>query len=383
MKNNSLNFSEKTTVLTLPFYFDATPKRGNAGFPQVFPFHVKLDKDLGMFRQLSSDALDKVLGEAYYEGSMLAGGMNDTIIGSVRVNSAINFIKMNFPLKKGTKVLEIGCGEGQIIKKLSEEGIKCVGLEPGPQVLKIGNKNLSIIRDFFPSSKLKGKFDLILHFGVIEHIKNPVEFLKDQQKFLKKNGAIICGFPNFESDLRAGDISIFLHEHFNYFTKYNIGKTSEKSGLSLTESQESEGGGLLYTKLVQEKTSKGQAYDLLLEKIFIKNLKKFKSGVINFFKDAEQSDIAVYCPLRAMNLLYISGISDCRLVDDNLDIQEKYLPTFNRKIESFEELRRNPPKKILIYSRTFGDVIKERCLKTEELKNVEIKTVTDLVSLIS
>lgn len=364
----------------LPFYFEATVKNNNDGFPQIFPFRIKLDKKLGIFHQVSSKTLDSILNKAYFEGSMLAGGMNDAIIGKTRMNSAIDFIESNFSLKKGTKILEIGCGEGQIIKRLSKNGIKCVGLEPGAQVLRIENENLSIIRDFFPSKNLKGKFDLILHFGVIEHIEGPVTFLKQQKKYLKKNGAIICGFPNFESDLLAGDISIFLHEHFNYFTKHNITKTLEKAGLLLVKSKESKGGGLLFAKLIPTNLKKTSKYNFKLEKVFVKKFKRFKTSVVIFFKNERQSDIAVYCPLRGMNLLYISGISDCRLVDDNPNLQNKFLPTFNKKVETFESLRKNPPKKILIYSRTFGDLIKKKCMEAEELRNCEIKTVTDLVN---
>lgn len=366
--------------IKLPFYFEATEKNDNRGFPQVFPFRIRMNKVLGMFHQVSTKSLDDILEKAYFEGSMLAGGMNDLIIGPTRVNSALNFIKKNFIFKKGATVLEIGCGEGQIIKKLSEEGIKCVGLEPGPQILKIGSKNLKIIRDFFPSKKLRNKFDLILHFGVIEHIEDPVRFLKTQQKFLKKDGAIICGFPNFESDLRAGDISMFLHEHFNYFTKYNIAKTSQKAGLMLTKYADSAGGGLLFAKLIQSNSKKNSNYNLSLEKIFMKNLRKFKKAVVNFFKDVNQSDVAIYCPLRSMNLLYSANISDCRLVDDSPNLQNKFLPTFKNKVESFENIKRNPPKKILIYSRTFGDILKKKCLEAKELRGCEIKTVTDLLS---
>lgn len=380
MASKNIDFSKEVNALNIPFYFDATIKNDNGGFPKTLPFRVKLDNNLGMFVQLPDSKLIEILKKAYHEGSMLAGGMNDVIIGKTRSNSAIKFIKHNFSFKEGARVLEIGCGEGQIIKSLSSEGIKCVGLEPGPQVLEIENKNLSVIRDFFPSDNLQGKFDLILHFGVIEHIEDPVNFLRDQIKFLKDDGSIICGFPDFEADLKAGDISMFLHEHFNYFTKYSIGKVADLAGLKLIKSHESEGGGLVFAKLVREENKNRYVYDLFLEKKFIERFKNLKNNVQKFFNNVEQSDVAVYCPLRAMNLFYILGITNCRLVDDNPNLQNKYLPAFNRAIESFDGLKENPPQKIFIYSRTFNKVIKDKCQKELTLNDVEIFSITDFES---
>ena len=48
------------------------------------------------------------------------------------------------------------------------------------------------------------------------------------------------------------------------------------------------------------------------------------------------------------------------------------MPTFSYAVESFEQLLTNPPKLLLIFSRTFGQSIFRKCAETNELKNTKI-----------
>lgn len=365
----------------LPFYFEATNDSNNGGFPKTFAFDVFYDKELAIYRENNSDALKEILDKAYLTGSMLSGGMNDIVVGGKRVDDAYNFIYKHYKFKKGANVLEIGCGEGQVLRKLAKDGIQCVGLEPGPQVLQITGDNLSIIKDFFPSPQVDDKFNLILHFGVLEHISDPVSFLKEQQKHLKADGVIICAFPNCEPDLEAGDISMFLHEHYNYFTKAGIISAAPKANLSVEAIEVGPGGGFLFVKMVpsKKKTTSKLKFKTYTDEEFRKKMGDFNQKIVDFFSKGKQSDVAIYCPLRAMNVFYMAGITDCRLVDDNKNLQGKYLPAFNRKVESFEEIIKNPPKRILIYSKTFDKVIKEKCLKDTSLRNTEIQSIQDIL----
>lgn len=366
--------------LTLPFYFGATPKHDNAGFPQTFPFNLSFDKALQIYRQRDSKALKTILDEAYLKGAMMAGGMNDAVIGGARVDEVFSFIKDNFVLTKTTNVLELGCGEGQVLRKLAQRGIQCTGLEPGPQVLQIQGKNLSVINDFFPSDKVTEKYNLLLHFGVLEHIADPINFMLEQKKLLKKNGAIIFAVPNCEEDLKAGDISLFLHQHYNYFTRYGIEQLAKTIEMSLEKVIVAKSGGFLYAKLTldPQQTELNQS-PVFSDKQFKQSMKEFNHAVKNFFSDEKQANIAIYCPLRAMNLLSTLAINDCRLVDDNNIMHGRCLPTFNRKIENFSDIVAHPPKKLLIYSRTFGDKIKAKCLQEKKLVHVDIKTVDELL----
>src|SRR6478736_3274190 len=50
------------------------------------------------------------------------------------------FIKEVRPLGEGTQLLEIGCGQGSLLKAFSEEGCTCVGVEMFPLWLEKANE---------------------------------------------------------------------------------------------------------------------------------------------------------------------------------------------------------------------------------------------------
>ena len=49
--------------------------------------------------------------------------------------------------------------------------------------------------------KQKASYDIIMHFFVLEHIRNPKDFLLDQLSLLKKNGKIVFEIPCYQDAL--------------------------------------------------------------------------------------------------------------------------------------------------------------------------------------
>jgi 2-polyprenyl-3-methyl-5-hydroxy-6-metoxy-1,4-benzoquinol methylase len=61
--------------------------------------------------------------------------------------------------------------------------------------------------------KIENKFDVILILDVIEHVNNPIEFLKDYTKFLKEDGKIIITTPN--SNRAINFVNIFFKNDYS------------------------------------------------------------------------------------------------------------------------------------------------------------------------
>jgi SAM-dependent methyltransferase len=98
-------------------------------------------------------------------------------------------------LKQNHDLLEIGCSSGFMLDAFKEQGIKCIGVEPSGEfkdfLIQSGH---DVVRDLSEIQKNK-KFDIITHFFVLEHIRDPFEFLKKSYSLLKENGVIICEVP--------------------------------------------------------------------------------------------------------------------------------------------------------------------------------------------
>ena len=145
------------------------------------------------------------------------------------------------------RVIEFGSGEGDCLLALRElwndvELTAVEGNNESEALLK------SIDCDFFNTdienwieqnqdmSGEEQKFDYILMFDLIEHLRNPVDVINKLAKnHLKKGGAMIATFPCAESTSH-GILRRFWPqykvEHLSYFTEKAVLNIEQRSGLS-------------------------------------------------------------------------------------------------------------------------------------------------------
>lgn len=121
----------------------------------------------------------------------------------------IPFIEQTFAIQPGMRVLEIGAGEGGVLKAFINKG--CVGVAVeldadrvvnGSQWLKedIENEKISFITEdiYKVHEEELGKFDIILLKDVIEHIHDQKKLIAWLQHFIKPGGLLFFGFPPWQ-----------------------------------------------------------------------------------------------------------------------------------------------------------------------------------------
>ena len=84
-------------------------------------------------------------------------------------------------------ILDIGCGDGSLVKHLNSQGITATGCDI---------KELNFERDIFPYKD--ESFDFILLYSVIEHINNTDHLILEIRRMLKKSGILVIVAPNFK-----------------------------------------------------------------------------------------------------------------------------------------------------------------------------------------
>ncbi|TAH27117.1 MAG: class I SAM-dependent methyltransferase [Cytophagales bacterium] len=105
-------------------------------------------------------------------------------------------------IQQNDKVLEIGCGNGQFLKKVKEKTPYARGLDFNPVAQAQGIKqglNISVETIKEHSVQYPDHYDIICAFQLFEHLNNVEDFINDTLKCLKKGGLLFIGVPNNDS----------------------------------------------------------------------------------------------------------------------------------------------------------------------------------------
>jgi SAM-dependent methyltransferase len=97
-------------------------------------------------------------------------------------------------LKESIDLLEIGCSSGFMLDAFREKGVNCVGVEPSGEFSEFLKESGHVVVDNI-SEVSDRKFDVITHFFVFEHIRDPYQFLRQSYDLLKDDGVMICEIP--------------------------------------------------------------------------------------------------------------------------------------------------------------------------------------------
>jgi SAM-dependent methyltransferase len=118
------------------------------------------------------------------------------------------FIEKTKKIASGTRVLEIGCGEGGVLIPFIEKGCYCVGVDLNQSRIDSANRfslqavadgkaaffNWNVYDDSF-LQKYKSYFDIIVLKDTIEHIPGQEQFIPYIKQLLRQDGQIFFGFP--------------------------------------------------------------------------------------------------------------------------------------------------------------------------------------------
>jgi SAM-dependent methyltransferase len=147
---------------------------------------------------------------------------------------------------KGRKILDIGSGPGDFLVCGRKRGWKVLGVEPSTAAWKYSKKQkLSVVNDFFTYKAMKqyGLFDVIHASMVLEHVSDPVSFIKDMKELLKPSGLLVIYCPNdynplqetLRKKLKFQPWWVVPKHHLNYFDLVSMEKLLNRLGFDKLE----------------------------------------------------------------------------------------------------------------------------------------------------
>jgi len=101
--------------------------------------------------------------------------------------------------EKGARVLDVGCGVGQVVHRLKEAGYEAHGVdvsEPNIQRAKSVASNCQI----YDGKRLpfeSGFFSGVGALNVLEHVEEPEKFIVELVRVVNRGGKIVLSSPNF------------------------------------------------------------------------------------------------------------------------------------------------------------------------------------------
>lgn len=110
----------------------------------------------------------------------------------------LDYIKNNVDFN--AKILDYGCGTGNLVKILNELGYTNVtGVDLDADTIKTGRFENSIqnIYCLDEYDLINNSFELVLSQHVIEHVENPTGFLKVLSRLIQSQGSLVVVTPNY------------------------------------------------------------------------------------------------------------------------------------------------------------------------------------------
>lgn len=124
-----------------------------------------------------------------------------TPAGQRRYDNKFLMLKKNCNPKRGYKILEIGCGDGEFTNRIAKLNCEIIATDITPKVIAKGKKvlkkkNVKFFVDNAESMRFKdNSFDIVCGISILHHI-NPQKALKEAYRVLKPGGQIFFTEPN-------------------------------------------------------------------------------------------------------------------------------------------------------------------------------------------
>jgi 2-polyprenyl-3-methyl-5-hydroxy-6-metoxy-1,4-benzoquinol methylase len=149
----------------------------------------------------------------------------------------LNKIRQNL---NGGRLLDIGCAFGFFLDEARKAGFITQGIDISPKAIKFAQKKLklNILQGPFEKSNFTAnQFDVITGFEIIEHVADPVNFLKKIRRILKKHGFLFLTTPD-QGSLWAKLTGRFWFsyktpEHLYFFNFSTLRAMLEKAGFQV------------------------------------------------------------------------------------------------------------------------------------------------------
>jgi len=152
--------------------------------------------------QPSDDELARSCDANNFSGGDGAAGRNSVSkIKQAAAKSYLSEIHRYRGFEPG-QLLEVGCGEGDFLASAEADGWQVTGVELSSAACKIARQRLEngnvSCGELQQAGLAEGQFDLCVVSDVIEHVRSPLDFLREIHRVLKPGGTLFIATPSID-----------------------------------------------------------------------------------------------------------------------------------------------------------------------------------------
>jgi len=217
--------------------YDGVIRDGVVGIKTTIGFGVIKCCGCGLVR-----LLDNPLTMEYYQSDEYRNAYNETSNPSDYIKMHDNeqpprLDKIGADFFRDKTVLDYGCGGGAFLDLVSGLSGKTLGIEPfsGYHESLIGRGHKIFPDIETAQSEYKDQVESVVSFGVLEHVENPQQYLKNAYGLLKKGGKMYLETDNLHDILMKLNITSFDEffyrtAHLWYFEDKTLKQMAEQAG---------------------------------------------------------------------------------------------------------------------------------------------------------
>tara|TARA_A100001011_G_C14314645_1_gene847331 strand:+ start:3552 stop:4754 length:1203 start_codon:yes stop_codon:yes gene_type:complete len=348
--------------------------------PKKYPLSMGICKKCMLF-QIQKNIKPELLFSNY---AHISAGSKSNINHIKKVFKKICQIKK---IDKKTKILEIGCNDGTLLKIAKKKTNNIIGVDPAKNLMsKIKTSYLELIPDFFNKnngeylkSKYK-KFDVIIALNVIPHTINVKEILQYVGKLLADDGIFFMEGAYFFDTIYKGKFDTIYHEHVSSFTLHSLKNllTKSKMKIHVAERIPTQGGSI---RLIAKKKTKSSQWrriyrDERLKKVdkistYKKTGKLIEKIIFNINKDfkkltSKNKAVLLGAPARGVVISHVCNIDNRKIefaIDDSETKHNTFFPGKKIKVYNWDKLKKSKCGNFLALSWNYKDDLLKKLKK--------------------
>jgi 2-polyprenyl-3-methyl-5-hydroxy-6-metoxy-1,4-benzoquinol methylase len=228
-------------------------KRANSFTLNAFQHHTCVDcKCVYVSPRLNNTVLEELYADEYYS-QMYSRSMipvfdkRKEFIGQNKYSQVMEAVHAIGKSKnERLRVLDIGAGIGEVISVFHDNGHDCEAIEVNVVAIEqLVNLGIKVFNDSFYNYQANEKFDVVMAWGVVEHVTEPAAFLDKVYALLGPSGVFVSEVPHSESVLvdycqKTGKDPLRIlqgEQHIILYSSKAYSELHERSGFKLHHMQ--------------------------------------------------------------------------------------------------------------------------------------------------